>query len=271
VITRATNHAAATLLAALALLGLPAVAMGAAGSGGVGLAAGSSPTSTPTTTTTAPSSNPLVGNGDATVTASGAGITVSSTATALLSSDLTFSGTVPASDSGDTVEIERLGHETDYAWSPTAQATVSPSGSFSAPWATNHIGQFQVRAIVENANAQASAASPTLAVVVYLPAIATYYGPGFFGRHLACGGTLRRTTLGVANRTLPCGTKVDLIYNGRTLTVPVIDRGPYANHANWDLTQATAKAVGMTGTETIGAASVPRTSSTTTPSSTPSS
>jgi rare lipoprotein A len=263
VISRATNHAAATLLAALALLGLPAVAMGAAGSGGAGLAAGSSPTSTPTTPTSVPASNPLVGNGDATVSASGAGVTVSTTATALLRSDLTFSGTVPASDSGDTIEIERLGHETNYAWTPTATATVAPGGSFSAPWATNHIGQFQVRAIVENASAQASAASPTVSVVVYLPAIATYYGPGFFGQHLACGGTLKRTTLGVANRMLPCGTKVDLLYDGSTLTVPVIDRGPYANHANWDLTEATAKALGMTGTETIGAASVPKASTST--------
>jgi rare lipoprotein A (peptidoglycan hydrolase) len=35
----------------------------------------------------------------------------------------------------------------------------------------------------------------------------------------------------------------------------VIDRGPYANNASWDLTQATAEALGITGTETIGAIS----------------
>jgi hypothetical protein len=42
----------------------------------------------------------------------------------------------------------------------------------------------------------------------------------------------------------------------------VIDRGPYAHHANWDLTMATGRALGMLGTETIGAASVPTASST---------
>jgi rare lipoprotein A (peptidoglycan hydrolase) len=61
----------------------------------------------------------------------------------------------------------------------------------------------------------------------------------------------------VANRTLPCGTPVALYYNGRTLVVPVIDRGPYANGADWDLTAATAKKLGVTGTNTIAAVSLP--------------
>ena len=37
--------------------------------------------------------------------------------------------------------------------------------------------------------------------------------------------------MGVANRTLPCGTLVQVSYRGHTVTVPVLDRGPYANHA----------------------------------------
>jgi rare lipoprotein A (peptidoglycan hydrolase) len=41
----------------------------------------------------------------------------------------------------------------------------------------------------------------------------------------------------------------------------VIDRGPYAHHANWDLTMATGRALGMTGTAVVGAASVPAASS----------
>jgi rare lipoprotein A len=255
VTTRATHHAAATLLAVLTLLALPAAALAGTGSGGAGLSPSSPPTSTPTTGTT-PSDNPLVGNGDAAVSASGSGITVSTTATALLSKQLTFTGTAPSSDSGDVVEIERLGSETDYAWTPTVQATVAPGGSFTATWATNHIGQFSIRVIVDSTDAQVAAASPTLAIVVYLPAVATYYGPGFFGKKMACGNVLRRQTLGVANRSLPCGTKVDLLYDGHTLTVPVVDRGPFANGAKWDLTEATSTALGMTGTETIGAASV---------------
>ena len=41
------------------------------------------------------------------------------------------------------------------------------------------------------------------------------------------------------------------------ITVPVIDRGPYAHGANWDLTMATGRALGMLETEVIGAAAVP--------------
>ena len=63
--------------------------------------------------------------------------------------------------------------------------------------------------------------------------------------------------IGVANRTLRCGTDVAVYYNGRTLIVPVIDRGPYANGADWDLTEATGRALGIDGTAKIGAVSLP--------------
>ena len=45
---------------------------------------------------------------------------------------------------------------------------------------------------------------------------ASYYGPGLYGNGVACGGTLEPGTLGVANKTLPCGTKVKLRYHGRS-------------------------------------------------------
>ena len=86
---------------------------------------------------------------------------------------------------------------------------------------------------------------------VYDPDAATWYGPGFYGNRTACGETLHEDTLGVANRTLPCGTKVAILYRGRTITVPVIDRGPYS-HADWDLTSATARRLGFEGSNTIG-------------------
>jgi rare lipoprotein A (peptidoglycan hydrolase) len=63
--------------------------------------------------------------------------------------------------------------------------------------------------------------------------------------------------IGVANRTLRCGTMVALYYQGRTMVVPVIDRGPYAHHADWDLTVATARAIGLPGMAKIGAVSLP--------------
>src|SRR5262245_38422346 len=37
---------------------------------------------------------------------------------------------------------------------------------------------------------------------------ATWYGPGLYGNGTACGQTLWPGTIGVAHRTLPCGTTV---------------------------------------------------------------
>lgn len=94
-------------------------------------------------------------------------------------------------------------------------------------------------------------ASAREALRVYEPDLATWYGPGFYGNRTACGKTLGYSTLGVAHRSLPCGTKVAILYEGRTITVPVIDRGPYSS-ANWDLTRETAERLRFSGKDTIG-------------------
>jgi len=67
----------------------------------------------------------------------------------------------------------------------------------------------------------------------------SWYGPGFYGHNGACGlvpGGIQKDTVGVAHRTLPCGTKVTFRYNGRTVTTMVIDRGPYVKGRIWDMT-----------------------------------
>jgi rare lipoprotein A (peptidoglycan hydrolase) len=82
------------------------------------------------------------------------------------------------------------------------------------------------------------------------PQIATWFGPGFYGQKTACGQTMTPVLVGVASRTLPCGTLVRVDFKGHKLTVPVIDRGPYAkNGAVWDLTAGAANA--LTITETV--------------------
>ena len=86
---------------------------------------------------------------------------------------------------------------------------------------------------------------------IYRRGEATWYGPGFYGNQTACGQTLRRKTLGVAHRRLPCGTKVDFLYKGHTITVPVIDRGPYGE-ADWDLTNATRRRLHFEGRDIVG-------------------
>lgn len=66
----------------------------------------------------------------------------------------------------------------------------------------------------------------------------SWYGPDFYGKRTACGYAMTRSLLGVAHRSLPCGTKVTFRNpaNGRTITVPVVDRGPYVSGRDWDLT-----------------------------------
>jgi rare lipoprotein A (peptidoglycan hydrolase) len=72
---------------------------------------------------------------------------------------------------------------------------------------------------------------------------ATWYGPGLYGRHTACGQLLGPETIGVAHRNLPCGTTVKFVYRGHALVTQVIDRGPYSRGNAWDLTQAAARAL----------------------------
>ena len=77
---------------------------------------------------------------------------------------------------------------------------------------------------------------------------ATWYGPGLYGNRTACGQRLRRATLGVAHKRLPCGTSVTFYRGGRFITVPVIDRGPFRRGVAWDLTAAAARKLGMGST-----------------------
>ncbi|WP_053226508.1 septal ring lytic transglycosylase RlpA family protein [Solirubrobacter soli] len=82
---------------------------------------------------------------------------------------------------------------------------------------------------------------------VYRRALASWYGPGLFGNKLGCGGTLQVGSLGVANKSLPCGTKVTIRHRGRVVRVRVIDRGPYVGGREYDLTAATARKLGFSG------------------------
>jgi hypothetical protein len=66
----------------------------------------------------------------------------------------------------------------------------------------------------------------------------SWYGPGFYGKRTACGYAMTESLVGVAHRTLPCGTRITFKNpaNGRTVTAPVVDRGPYVSGRQWDLT-----------------------------------
>ena len=153
---------------------------------------------------------------------------------------------------GARVVIQRMASPTQ--WVTVATAEAGAGGAFVGRWRTDTIGRQTLRALVDGlSSAAGSTTQPISSVTVYRPATATWYGPGFYGKKTACGVRLTRRLLGVAHPTLPCGTQVDVWYNGRALTVPVVDRGPFAHHASWDLTAATARALGFVRTDRIGA------------------
>lgn len=159
----------------------------------------------------------------------------------------TIAGTSSA-PAGTTVTIDRLGPAHD--WTTIATATTGSDGSFSARWRADRAGSFTIRAVTAGSD---PAGAPTAQLVVYRVFVASWFGPGFYGQRTACGETMSPTLLGVAHRTLPCGTLVRVAYGGRSLTVPVVDRGPYARGVSWDLTTATAQALGLQQTARIAA------------------
>jgi rare lipoprotein A (peptidoglycan hydrolase) len=107
-------------------------------------------------------------------------------------------------------------------------------------------------ALVATTGATGGASPAPAKAKIHKTGIATWFGPGFYGQQTACGQMLTPAVVGVANRTLPCGTLVKVSYKGHALVVPVLDRGPYANHADWDLTAGAAQALDISETVRIG-------------------
>jgi hypothetical protein len=93
-------------------------------------------------------------------------------------------------------------------------------------------------------------ASPAIAIAA--PAVlASWYGPGFYGNRTACGQTYTPEILGVAHLSLPCGTALTLTYGSRSITVTVIDRGPFVAGRALDLSNATKLGLGCTDLCTV--------------------
>jgi hypothetical protein len=187
------------------------------------------------------------------ISAQGAHVTLSARAGSMHGRVTRFRGSAPE---GRDVVVERLDSATG-TWTTLTRSTAAADGTYAAAWRTSGLGAHRVRAVLDrDGGAAAATTAPELGITVHRPATATWYGPGFYGRRTACGQRMSRTLQGVAHKTLPCGTKVSLLYHGRRITVPVVDRGPYAAGKYWDLTSATATALRFTHTDRVGAVRV---------------
>jgi hypothetical protein len=88
----------------------------------------------------------------------------------------------------------------------------------------------------------------------------SWYGPGFFENRLPCWPWLAAhglpiqflpDTWGVAHKSLPCGTMVTLTHGANTVTVPVVDRGPYIAGREFDLSPRVKTALGCSDLCTV--------------------
>jgi hypothetical protein len=169
-------------------------------------------------------------------------ISVSVKRHALAGQRLKLGGKVGSGARGRSILIQKKAGK---GWKTVARTRTRAGGGYSAYWRLAGTGRQRVRAFVRGGDLPVAQRIVSGGVTGYRLAGASWYGPGFYGGHLACGGTLGAGTLGVANKTLPCGSKVTLRYKGRSVTVPVIDRGPYVGGRDFDLTAATKQKLGF--------------------------
>jgi hypothetical protein len=140
---------------------------------------------------------------------------------------------------GRTVALQMLAGR---GWKTIATTHTATHGRFRVTFRPRRLGSRLLRLRFRGNTTAKSARRRLGRLNVYRLAGASWYGGG---GGLACGGQLTSSTLGVANKTLPCGTLVTLRYGDHTVRVPVIDRGPYVAGREFDLTEATKRALGF--------------------------
>lgn len=102
-----------------------------------------------------------------------------------------------------------------------------------------------------SSSSSSSSAAPA-ASYNYVEASMYGEGDGLMYGTTASGDTLTPTSMGVAMKTMPLGTIIEITYNGRTVTAVVNDRGPYSGNRQIDMQPAVASALGFSGVGTVG-------------------
>ncbi|HEY6396230.1 MAG TPA: septal ring lytic transglycosylase RlpA family protein [Solirubrobacteraceae bacterium] len=160
----------------------------------------------------------------------------------LAGTPVSFRGRLLPGLRGRVVQLQARAGRT---WYTIASARTKARGAFTISYLPQTLGPqwLRVRFSGDRLNARFASRAGTLTVFRQAGA-SWYYDRGA----TACGFN---AFYGVANRTLPCGTKVQLRLGSRTVTAVVDDRGPYVAGREWDLGQNTAAALGFVGVETI--------------------
>ena len=158
------------------------------------------------------------------------------------------SGRLTPARAGRTVTLERRGGK---GWRTIDKARTTQTGRFTLRYKARRVDTARVRVRYAGDASTTGEQRRLGRLNVYRPALASWYGPGLYGNPLGCGGRLTRGTVGVAHKSLPCGTKLTLRKGSKIVRAEVIDRGPYVGAREFDLTAATKQRLGFGSTGTV--------------------
>jgi rare lipoprotein A len=130
-------------------------------------------------------------------------------------------------------------------WQTVAHAYTRRGGRFNLYYVPSNLGTEHLRVRFPGDASSGRAYAYSGVLTVYRQSVASWYNDG---GSTACGF---HATYGVANKTLPCGTKVTFFYGGQQVTATVDDRGPFVPGRDWDFNQNIASALGMGGVATV--------------------
>lgn len=143
-------------------------------------------------------------------------------------------GAVSASGAVHASAVLRIKRDGSRRWSTVARLKSVTSARSTLRLRLSKPGRYLV--VVDTRSAGVKHTTKIGRVYSYRRSFASWYGPGLYGNRTACGQTLTTGIVGVAHKTLPCGTKITFRLRGRTVTTRVIDRGPYVGGRDYDLT-----------------------------------
>jgi hypothetical protein len=130
-------------------------------------------------------------------------------------------------------------------WVTLANSQTGRRGALTVRYAPRGLANEPLRVVVGRGSGSAKVSAPAGSLTSYRESVASWYDDG---GGTACGF---HAHYGVANRTLPCGSRITFIHRGRKVTAVVDDRGPFVSGRDWDLNQNTAGALAFDGVDAV--------------------
>jgi len=156
-----------------------------------------------------------------------------------------IAGRVRPAASGRLVVLQRRAR---HRWVTIDRARTRAHGRFTLRYRTREAISAALRVRVAGGHHVTGRTRRVGRLEAFRPALASWYGEG---QALACGGHLTPGMMGVAHKSLPCGTRITIRYRGRQVRVRVVDRGPYAGGREFDLGPGVRSALRFDGVGTV--------------------